>query len=648
MLLGLFAWSRRDEPAAKPLAATFLLGAIWAFTYGMDLDSKDVAVKTAWMLIRLSFNQFIPLATLWVAMEHLERSYQFRKWLPVLLAAPAVTILLAWTGDHHQLYRYDYATRQIGELALLTWKTGPAYWLSYFFSVAVYAAALYQMLRSLSEANATKRGQTAILIIGLFTPLVTDLTYNFGLSPIAGLNFTPYAMIISEGLLAFAILNYGWLRIAPVARSLLVDTLPGGMIAIDVKCRIVDVNPYAEKILNMPASEILGKDARLILAGLDAEIFSALLSAQAKTELRLVRADGTADYFDMDVRPFHNNAGKFLGKLIYLNDITERKRNEQRLLQLNQAVAQSPASVVISDLDGNIVYVNESFKALSGYAEQELIGKNPRIIQSGQTPSETYREMWNTIKAGKPWRGEFLNKRKNGDLYWELEVIAPVFDARGKIINYIAVKEDITESKRLEHALQVANKQIADRLEEIVGLQATLKEQAIRDPLTQLYNRHFLNETIEHEFHQAERSSQPVSVIMLDIDHFKAVNDTYGHAVGDAYLVTLANLLQQNTRKSDIACRYGGEEFLLVLPNTDYEAAAQHAEKLRLVFANSPLTFKDHKVQATLSLGVAAYPAHGAHYSKIIDKADQALYESKRAGRNRVTVWSEQIRGSEE
>jgi diguanylate cyclase (GGDEF)-like protein len=247
--------------------------------------------------------------------------------------------------------------------------------------------------------------------------------------------------------------------------------------------------------------------------------------------------------------------------------------------------------------------------------------------------------MWRTIQAGQTWHGEFLNRKKNGELYWENAVIAPVMDQEGHILNYIAVKEDISKRKQVENDLRKLNQQLETRLREIEMLQASLREQAVRDPLTQLHNRRFLNEAIEQEFHHAKRVSETLSIILLDIDHFKYINDAYGHGVGDVCLVALANLLQPQVRKADIFCRYGGEEFMLVLPATDFKGATQYAEKLRRLVADQVLAVDGHHIQFTISIGISTYPEHGETSTEIINYADDAMYKAKRAGRNRVTGW---------
>jgi len=203
------------------------------------------------------------------------------------------------------------------------------------------------------------------------------------------------------------------------------------------------------------------------------------------------------------------------------------------------------------------------------------------------------------------------------------------------------LQQDIAERKQVESSLKKANEQLQSQVAEIEKLQADLREQALHDPLTGLYNRRYLSEAIEREIARARREENPLSVIVMDLDHFKDVNDTLGHQIGDQYLIAFAALLRSRIRKSDIACRYGGEEFLLVLPGTSLEDGVKRAEEIRREYANITLPGRSMQKQVTISMGVATYPLHGEGSEEIVIKADKALYKSKENGRNRVTVWGE-------
>ena len=203
------------------------------------------------------------------------------------------------------------------------------------------------------------------------------------------------------------------------------------------------------------------------------------------------------------------------------------------------------------------------------------------------------------------------------------------------------VSRDITRRKQAEEALKSANEMLKLRVEEVEQLQAELREQALRDPLTGLYNRRYLSETLPREIQRAGRKHERLSVIICDIDHFKNINDTYGHRGGDRFLGEVAQLIAKSGRSSDIACRYGGEEFLLVWPGATLEDAVRRADQIRQKCSELVIEHEGREIRATISFGVATYPEHGKEPEEIIVKADRALYLSKRGGRNRVTVWNE-------
>lgn len=187
-------------------------------------------------------------------------------------------------------------------------------------------------------------------------------------------------------------------------------------------------------------------------------------------------------------------------------------------------------------------------------------------------------------------------------------------------------------------ALRQNEQALHQKIAEIDALQAQLHEQANRDPLTGLYNRRYLDGTLERELARCKREGHPLSLMLLDIDHFKSINDTYGHQAGDEVLRRLADLLAHQARAGDVACRYGGEEFLLLLPNMPLAAALERAERWRRSFADGEMAFGELRLRATLSVGIAAYPGHGTEAARLIRQADEALYRAKARGRNRIEV----------
>ena len=220
--------------------------------------------------------------------------------------------------------------------------------------------------------------------------------------------------------------------------------------------------------------------------------------------------------------------------------------------------------------------------------------------------------------------------------------VVPLEDPRGVCSGSLVTLRDMTQYRQTEAALQTVNADLHERIAQIEELQEELREQAIRDPLTGLYNRRYLSETLQRELGRAEREGYPVSIVMIDVDRFKRVNDEHGHAAGDQVLRFLGAQFRAETRAGDIACRYGGDEFLMVLPNTPVEVAYVRAEEWRAAVKDSSVYWMEWSEPTTLSLGVAGFPEHGATSDEVMIAADGAVYEAKRLGRDR-TVLSERV-----
>lgn len=292
-------------------------------------------------------------------------------------------------------------------------------------------------------------------------------------------------------------------------------------------------------------------------------------------------------------------------------------------------VSQPLVGVVIVEA-GRFTYANPKFGELFGYSADELRTLGPLdVVAPDHRPrvAEALRQHL----AGEVERVEYVlhGLRKDGTLV-DLQVYGGTMDLGGKRV-LISFAMDITERVRAER--------------EVLRLNERLREQSLRDPLTGLYNRRYLEEALGRELSLAQRRPQPISLIMGDLDHFKAVNDRHGHLAGDEVLRAFGALMVRHARGSDIYCRYGGEEFLLVLPGMTEDAACARAEHLRAQIAAAPITFGGADIAVTASFGVATAPGHGRTGNALIAAADQALYAAKAAGRNQVKGYTSLLAG---
>lgn len=304
-------------------------------------------------------------------------------------------------------------------------------------------------------------------------------------------------------------------------------------------------------------------------------------------------------------------------------EIRHRRMATDELKKLSLAVEQSPASVVITDLEGRIEYVNPKFTEVSGYSQEEVIGEHTRILGNGHMGADYYDSMWKRLNEGEVWKGEFCNKRKNGTAYWESAVIAPIHGEDGKTTHFLAVKEDISERKAFEQKLM---------------------EQATHDQLTGLPNRFLAFDRLQQLLQYAERHHQRIAVIYIDLDNFKTVNDSMGHIVGDQLLVQVANRIQQQLRSEDTLARLGGDEFLALVANLDHSTRDLRQVVNRLLSAlQTHFTLDNREINITSSLGIALYPDDGNDVVSLMSNADMAMYDAKHAGRNTFRFFTQAL-----
>ena len=310
-------------------------------------------------------------------------------------------------------------------------------------------------------------------------------------------------------------------------------------------------------------------------------------------------------------------------------EIREREKAENRYRALFE---QSHDAVFILDMQGKHLDVNQRAADLTGYTVEELIQLSTLDISVQKKESKHILERLQKGEIIPLYECDYI--KKSGDKV-TVEINAElVSDDKGLPIHIQSVVRDISERKQNEIVLQDANQKLRNQLVEIEMLHAQLKEQATRDSLTGLFNRRYLEESLIREFQRAEREKSTVCLIMMDIDGFKAFNDTYGHDAGDILLKRLGEILLSDIRGSDISCRFGGEEFLIVMPGTELSKGHERAEHLRTSFLELDIEHLGVKLKATLSIGVAAFPRHGDTWEKVLHAADQAMYAAKLAGRN--------------
>jgi diguanylate cyclase (GGDEF)-like protein/PAS domain S-box-containing protein len=410
-------------------------------------------------------------------------------------------------------------------------------------------------------------------------------------------------------------------------RQRLLAALGEGVYGVNAQGRCSFINPAALAMLGFQADELLGQDQHRLIhhhrpdgqvyPHCECPIHMTLEDGQTRRlEEWFLHKDGSGFPVEMTVAPMPTGDGG-RGAVVVFHDIRTRLAARARDRLLVSALEAAANGVVITDREARIEWANPAFETLTGFSRAEAVGKRPaELVRSGMQDKPFYETMWQTILSGQIWRGEVVNRRRDGSLYDEELIIAPVLDDAGQIAHFVGIKQDISERKQL---------------------QAELVHLASSDPLTGLANRRHFMARLDEELARLRRfDSETASLLMLDLDHFKQINDRYGHASGDAVLRAFASLIGRLLRQTDLAGRVGGEEFAILLVGSALEGALEFAERLRRETAQLAIQSGAETISITVSIGVSTLMADDSSVDAALARADRALYQAKANGRNRV------------
>ncbi len=419
----------------------------------------------------------------------------------------------------------------------------------------------------------------------------------------------------------------------------LVQTIPDLVWLKDLEGVYLACNPRFERFFGASCAQILGKTDYDFVSKEMADFFrehdrKAISKGRPSTneEVLTFADDGHVERVETTKTPMYDAQGLLIGVLGVARDITERKRGEDELRLAANVFTHAREGITITDARGNILEVNDAFTQITGYSRAEVLGQNPRMLQSGRHGPEFYADMWRSLVENGQWSGEIWNRDKSGGVYAELLTISSVRNTAGKVQNYVALFSDITKLK--EHQKQ-------------------LEHIAHHDALTGLPNRVLLADRLNQAMSQAQRRGLKLAVAYLDLDGFKSVNDNHGHSIGDQLLLNLTARLKQALREGDTIARLGGDEFVAVLIDlTSAEASVPLLSRL-LKDTAQPMQVGSLELQVSGSLGVTFFPQEeDIGPDQLIRQADQAMYQAKLAGKNRYHIFDPEhdrsIRGHHE
>ena len=505
----LFIWRRRIIPGVLALMVFMAGVAIWTWTYSLYWLFPDWPIDYFWLDATYLGVVIVPTAMFIFSLQVNNRDHWItRKTLILLGVEPVLTLVILWTDPYHGLFFAGKRT----PLSTDIFEGGFWFWFNVIYIYILIFLTLFVILRGFLLAKGIYRQQHGLLLAGAGFPVLINLLRFFGFQPFPGLDLTPIVFSIQGLFYTIGVFRFSIFDLVPVAREALLETMPEGLLVVDNRWRVVDINQSALSLLDQERSAVIGTGISVVL------------------------------------------------------------RNWPEL--------------------------------------EEIIKRGDRMPTSYQLP--------------------YLDDRYMGIN------ITPLFDKQGHITGRLVTGQDITRQLETEARLEEVNQQLRTQLHKIKSLQAKLEEQAIRDPLTGLLNRRFFEEALKKEVAHADRKKQAITILILDIDEFKRVNDTYGHAAGDAVLETFGKVITQQTRKDDLAVRLGGEEFLILMTEMSLDQGIKRAEEIRSLIENLEIEFEGTLIRVTVSIGAAEYPSSSTSIRDVMRKADQAMYRAKFKGRNQI------------
>lgn len=406
---------------------------------------------------------------------------------------------------------------------------------------------------------------------------------------------------------------------APIEASMASFTL-----VLDLRGCIRSCSPAAAQLFGIRAAAAIGRPVRALIPELplrdDTPGYNLAFVAfrfSADEWATFDGVDGTGRRFGIEISIAQMTLDGRFGLVLELRQSSAEGAAQSELRRLIAAAEFSTEAVLITDTDGLIEYVNPAFELMTGFAPDEVVGQTPRILKSGALGADFYAQMWSTLRSGQEFNDHFLNRRKGGETFYAQESIRPFVDRFGTIVHYVATLRDVTAQMRAY-----------ERLDYLANY----------DPLTDLPNRNLFLDRLHQEVARATRACQCFAVLFIDVDGFKAINDHFGHATGDALLRTVGEHLKRCIRAEDTVARLGGDEFVMILVDvTNPDGLASVIDKVRLV--GKHIALDDGGAAVSLSIGVATFPDDGDEEHQLLKAADRAMYLAK-ASRHRGDTWA--------
>ncbi len=634
LYLARYAWQRRNVAGAAQLALLMCAAGVWGLAYTFELLSADVPAQI--FFTRMAYPGIVSAAPAWFLFA---RRYTGRASTPwgeryrwVLWIIPGITLALVATNEYHGLMWGEFHSYTYGAYTVSRGVYGPWFWFHAAYSYLLLAYGTWALWLMARTQYRIYRSQSLALMVGILPPWIANGIYLTGHEPLPGLDMTVIALLLSGAILTLGLYRYHLLDVIPVAAETVLETMQDGILVVNREEVVLSLNQAAARMLGIARQWAAGSRLRRLLPtlppgpGPHAITLNGLRLNVKRTSI-----------------PKHAHL-----RLVYLQDVTALQEAADLLRAQNRFLERLnhlTRAILVSESEEEVLPLLARLSATLFRADQSFI----------VLASEHQTDIYPAGEATDPSLREAVLALTRQSLETEKPIMRPGI-ARGPFASALVlplISDKIrlgalcltwARSHPMDDALRQQGEQVASQISLALARLRLLREVrllAVQDDLTGAYNHRYLNITGQHLFARARRYDEPLCVLMFDLDHFKAINDRYGHLNGDLLLRQVAQRSRQSIRKSDILVRYGGDEFVILLPNTTLKTATGIARRLHDAVTAFPVPLEGAAVTLAFSMGMAARDDSTPDLESLIRKADRALYHAKNTGRNRICTYAE-------
>ena len=613
------AWQHRAARGATSVALMMLGITIWSGCYAAVWSLQSRGPQIFWGRVTGLGSWMVPLGFLTLAFD-IARMERWRTPYRIGLIAAGSFLIdnVEWVNPGG-LFPEPFIAHRIGTFVHYAIVPSPLYWMFVIYAFALIGVAAVILLRVSLRSRGSARVQAILLLAGGVGPSLAGAITQAGPIP-ADLDLAPLAFLVTGGVWLWAIVRGTLLDVLPLARDALVEQMADGVVVFDGGNKAVDVNPAALAMLGTFAGDVIGKPAEAILGGVK-DVAGILAGRDVRSAVLSIGPVVDSRYVDLGITPIFVGLGSPPARLVTLHDVTEERRASENLKLFRQVFDTANEGILITLPDATIIDMNDAFLNAYGLAREEVLGHKPGMFKSGRHEAKFYREMWSSLLETGHWTGEIWDRRADSSVFPRLLSIAAVKGEHGETLHYVGIFSDITAIKEAENKFE---------------------HLATHDSLTRLPNRALFDDRLTEVLIAGNRrDDSPTAVFFFDLDLFKDVNDTFGHASGDRLLVEIAERCLSVVRESDTIGRYGGDEFTIIVSGYSNEDDLTTLAGRLLSAIAMPVELGENQVaHVTASIGIAIHPHDGDDAAELIRHADIAMYEAKALGRNRFEFFS--------